>query len=120
MKYFILMENSTDIKLDIVNWELISSQEIDSNWIPYTNWLRFRFDNDGVIIVTNLRTGSSLFMNLTAGLTLKLCNGKLSVDEIANGIQSKYLNQEKDKIIQDVKNILYANMKVGNIIIVKC
>jgi len=113
------LDNMDEPTINLVDWDLKDTNEIIPDWVPYTNWLRFRFDNDGVIIVTNLNTGSSIFMNTTAGLILKLCMGKYNIGEIAKGIAKKFLDQDEEAILEDVKGVILENFKIGNLVLAR-
>lgn len=113
------METVPNQTYDIIDYNLIKNGEIDLNWIPFTDWIRFRFDNDGIIITTNLRTGYILFMNTTSGLILSLCSGKNTIKDIVQCMVSRFPDQPESRIFQDVKHVLYENSKIGNIIVMK-
>lgn len=113
------MDNTVEPSVELIDWDLEQSSDIDPEWIPFSNWLRFRHDNDGLIIITNLDTGATIFTNTIAGLILKLCNGRYDIREMAHGIHGKYPDQDEMKILQDILTVIFENYRIGNVVLTK-
>lgn len=112
-------KNENDFPFELIEINLQNSDEINLEWIPFSNWLRYRFDNDGVIIITNMKLGHSIFVNQTTGLMLKLCNGKFNIIEINQGIINKYPDENEAALLQDLLDIILDNYKIGNLVLMK-
>ncbi len=113
------IDNTVNHSVELIDWDLEQPSNIDPAWIPFSNWLRFRHDNDGLIIITNLDTGAIIFTNTVAGLILKLCNGKYDIREMAQGIHTKFPDQSETKIIEDILTVIFENHRIGNVVLSK-
>jgi hypothetical protein len=111
--------NENDFPFELIDINLQNTDEIDLEWIPFSNWLRYRFDNDGVIIITNTKLGHSIFTNQTTGMMLKLCNGKFNIIEIIQGIINKYPDENEAALLQDLLDVILNNYKIGNLVLMK-
>lgn len=112
-------KTSGDFPYEFIGEGIAEPDDIDFDWIPFTNWLRFRFDNDGVIIITNTELGHSIFVNETTGLILSLCNGQYRIIEILQGIISKYPDENEVAIFRDLLGVILDNYKIGNLVLMK-
>lgn len=112
-------KNENNLPFELIETDLKDTGEIDLDWIPFSNWLRFRFDNDGLIIITNIELGHSIFVNETTGLILKLCSSRYSIIQIIQGIIGKYPDENEVIIFQDVLDVILDNYKIGNLVLLK-
>lgn len=112
-------ETVEDFPYEFITDGVSKLDDIDFDWVPFTNWLRFRFDNDGVIIITNTELGHSIFVNEITGLILSLCNGKYRIIEILQGIKSKYPDENEVVMLRDLLGVILDNYKIGNLVLMK-
>ncbi len=74
--------------------------------IPKKEKLKYRIDNEGVIIIENVFIGRLDFLNPLAGKIYLMCTGKKSIEKIARCIHKEFPDKDFETILEDIVKIV--------------
>lgn len=86
--------------------------------VPQKNDFKFRQDNDGVLVVMNKELRCLDYLNPTASIIYRMCNGKTSLGEIIDYFSQTYPEHDKQQIALDI--IMCVRNLQGRLLLKRC